>query len=264
MSFLKVTSIGYHHEHESTFCIDRPNGMGDNWLFLLIKSPAIFRIDGIDYMVRPDSFILYPAGMPEWYSACEETYIDDWIHFTASGADAALLQKLGIPFGVPTHLGQISGLSAVIRNMTYEFYSEKPYKEEIVRLQLFHVFYQLARLLLGTVAEQGNGIHDDALVRLRQRIYQDTRKIGSVEEMAKELSMSQSSFQHTYKKLFGCSVTADISESRILHAQNLLTSTTLTLREVAEQSGYSGEFHFMRHFKQHTGMTPTEYREHSR
>ncbi|MBP0987857.1 MAG: helix-turn-helix transcriptional regulator, partial [Oscillospiraceae bacterium] len=66
--------------------------------------------------------------------------------------------------------------------------------------------------------------------------------------------------QHSYKSLFGVSITADISESRVNRAKSLLSTSTMPLRQIAEQCGYHSEFHLMRQFKEQTGMTPSEYR----
>jgi len=260
---MEIYSIGYHHAHEKTFCIDRPYGMGDCWLFLLVKTEAVFIIDGMEHYVQPGSFMLYSGSMPEHYGACDDTYIDDWFHFGVSREDEELLGELDIPVGVPTKLPTTAELSSLIRTMTYEFYTGGAYSRQVMEAYLQVLFHKLSRLLHepAQCIPEGTNPHFDALIRLREEIYRDIRRIGSVSEMAQQLSMSQSAFQHTYKKLFGTNVTSDIAQSRIQHAKTLLTTTNLPLRQVAEGSGYSSEFHLMRHFKSYTGMTPTEFRK---
>jgi AraC family transcriptional regulator of arabinose operon len=73
--------------------------------------------------------------------------------------------------------------------------------------------------------------------------------------------MSMSSFQHTYKQMFGVNVMTDIIHSRLQYAKALLATTDLTLDSIAAQSGYSNAFHLMRQFKAKLGLTPTEYRK---
>ena len=48
---------------------------------------------------------------------------------------------------------------------------------------------------------------------------------------------------------------------RIEHAKYILTTTDLTLEQIAEICGYSNEVHFYRQFKQITGLTPSKYRK---
>lgn len=258
---MDILSIGYHHEHDSHFCIDRPYGLGDNWLFLVLHTPAVFTVDGEELESLPNSYILYSESMPEHYRAAGEHYIDDWFHFSVKPEDEQFLEKLGIILNRPVPLGDASELSALIRSMTHEFYTGRMHSREIVTLQMRMLFFKLSRLIRDGAQMRDLVPGCEDLIRLREEIYRDVSKIDTVSGMASRLSMSQSAFQHTYKRLFGTNVTADITRSRIQHAQALLTSTDLPLREIALHSGYTSEFHLMRHFKNHTGMTPTEYRQ---
>lgn len=45
-----IHNVGYHHQHDSDFKIERPTGTGD-LLFLLVKTDAIFSLDGQDFLV---------------------------------------------------------------------------------------------------------------------------------------------------------------------------------------------------------------------
>ena len=85
-------------------------------------------------------------------------------------------------------------------------------------------------------------------------------RVGNVDDLAAEAGMSRSGFQHLYKKLFGTTVIKDIIEGRLQKAKRLLSSTCLTIKEIAAVCGYSNEYSFMRQFRERTGKTPTEYR----
>ncbi len=150
--------------------------------------------------------------------------------------------------------------------MTHEFYTGNLYSADLVDLYLKTLFFKLSRLLHSTVRTlpESNSSRYDSMIYLREDIYRNIRDVGTVSEMARNMSMSQSTFQHTYKKIFGTNVMSDINRARILQAQMLLSTTNLPLRKIAERSGYTSEFHLMRHFKTHTGLTPTEYRKKSR
>ena len=91
--------------------------------------------------------------------------------------------------------------------------------------------------------------------------FPDTFK--NIEHMANYVNLSVSSFQHTYKKIFGHSVINDVIAGRINKAKKLLESTNDTVAEIGEKCGYKTEYHFMRQFKEQTCMTPTEYRNQS-
>lgn len=79
--------------------------------------------------------------------------------------------------------------------------------------------------------------------------------------MAASVNMSCSGFQYLYKKIFGVSVINYVISGRVEPAKRLLSSTDLTVAEIALKCGYSTEYNFMRQFKSKTGKTPTEYRK---
>ena len=77
---MKCLCVGYHHIHDGRFEVDRPDGSGD-WLLLIVKSPAVFCIDGEEIHTKAGSYIIFPLHAPLKYSADGDIYIDDWLHF---------------------------------------------------------------------------------------------------------------------------------------------------------------------------------------
>ncbi len=259
---MEIHSIGYHHAHDSSFVIDRPDGCGQSWLFLLFHTPVTVRVGGQNVQVSAGNCMIYSAGTPQYYAACEEHYMDDWFHFTVEPMDTVLFRELDIPLNTPLQLADAAECSALVRTMTYEHHNSKLYHVDIVELYMKILFIQISRQVHAPRlrATQKASVKHDQLVALRWRIFHQIESVGSVSELAAELSMSVSTLQHSYKSLFGENLTHDIVLSRVEKAKILLASTDLPLRLIAEQSGYHNEFHMMRQFKERTGMTASEYR----
>ena len=259
---MDLYSIGYHHSHDRNFVIDRPDGISPSWLFLLFHGEAEVRIGRELHRVQKSSVIIYTDGTPQYYRACNDYYMDDWFHFTVDEADRKLFRELDIPLNRPFPIGGAAECSEIIRAMTYEFYNSKDYHYDIALLYLQMMLFHLSRDV--HTKPQSSAMKAsakyDRLVTMRWQIQHTPEIIGSVQELADVYAMSVSSLQHSYKALFGVSITADIAESRVNRAKNLLSTTTMPLRQIAEQCGYHSEFHLMRQFKMATGMTPSEYR----
>ena len=81
---MKINKIGYNHRHYADFFVSRPNGSGDN-LLLLLKTPAIFEINGEEIHTEKDSFILFRDGTPQNYRSAGGEFANDWFHFTYDG-----------------------------------------------------------------------------------------------------------------------------------------------------------------------------------
>lgn len=256
---MRIVNIGYNHSHDADFSINRPTGSGD-WLLLLLKTSAIFTFDGRDTVTSPDSFILFRKDTPQIYRANGFVFTNDWFHFTIEKSEAALFDALDIPFDKIVQLGDINSLSMIIQNMCYENYSTNLYKTDSAELFMKLFFVKLSEKLHYVKDDKINSFYDKMSL-MRTKIYNMPYTQWSVNWLAHELALSKSYFQHLYKETFGVSVMSDVVNSRVQHGKYLLKSTDYTVKKIAELCGYHNEIHFMRQFKEKTGMTPSEYRE---
>ncbi|MAC50984.1 MAG: AraC family transcriptional regulator [Gimesia sp.] len=82
----------------------------------------------------------------------------------------------------------------------------------------------------------------------------------TVTELAALMGLSTSQFQRRFRKLFDTSPASYISHVRVQAACRLLTSTTDTISQIANQTGFYDHSHFSKVFKSQTGVSPTVYR----
>lgn len=82
----------------------------------------------------------------------------------------------------------------------------------------------------------------------------------SVASVAENFNYSPSYLSTIYKRRFGIGITGQIRRIRIERAQELLLSTSMGVRQIAEACGYDDPKYFMRVFKRFSGLTPTRYR----
>ena len=260
---MKIGSIGYNYSHGADFVIDRPDGWGA-WLFLLIKSHAIFELNGKISEVKKNSFIIFSPDMPCKYRAAEDVYTDDWAYFSADASDAEKFSRLGIAVNEVVYIGNTDELSQLMHVMAYEFYSAAAYKDEIMEYYTNILLLKLSRIIQSGVGGSSSDLAEKnhRFTQLRTLIFASPENFSDIDKMASEAGMSRSGFQHLYKKMFGVSVMTDVISGRIDRAKRLLSSTNLTVKEIAERCGYNNEYNFMRQFKEKTGRTPTEYRKH--
>jgi len=256
---MDINNIGYNHCHDADFIINRPTGSGD-YLMLLLRTSAIFTINGEDLIAEPNSFILYRKGTPQYYKANGAQFSNDWFHFDIPEEELNSLEMLDIPFDRIIPIGDLNELSLIVRNMCYENYSSNAHKKDSIDLYMKLFFIKLSEKIHSV--EQGkSGSHYDKLSILRSQIYNMPYYDWNVEGLSHQLTMSPSYFQHLYKDIFGISVMNDVIQSRIEHAKYLLSTTDISVTQIAEMCGYKCELHFMRQFKSRMQMTPSEYRK---
>lgn len=79
-------------------------------------------------------------------------------------------------------------------------------------------------------------------------------------DVANALGVSVRSLSRRFAAETGQTVTGRLTQIRMEHARQLLSSTQLPVHEVARRSGFDNEFYFSRAFKQHEGLSPSAYR----
>ena len=93
--------------------------------------------------------------------------------------------------------------------------------------------------------------------RILQREYSRPLRVA---EIAERLGVSESYLRHHFVKTYGKGMTKWLSDLRIARAQELLAHTMLSHQEIARQCGLNNEYYFSYKFRQHTGISPRNYR----
>jgi len=81
------------------------------------------------------------------------------------------------------------------------------------------------------------------------------------DRLAEILFLSPVYLGKVYKQASGKTIPERITECRLAHARRLLAATRLSVAQIAEETGFSGQGYFATVFKKTMGMTPKEYRD---
>ncbi len=252
----ELHALGIGYRHDSSFSIERPEGSGDN-LLVIFKSAAKVKINGIFVSVPPDTAIVYGKNSYQCYCADGEAYANHWVHFDFA-EDTAFLKRINLPLDTIINVTDISSVENILTQISVESVSDGENKSECIDLLLKLL---MAKLGDGAKKNEHHSVHYNALCALRAEIYRSTGKCGSVAELAEKLLLSPSHFQSLYKKEFGVSCYEDVISARIEKAKYYLLNTSLSVKSIAELCGCENDVHFIRQFRQRTGMTAGEYRK---
>ena len=81
-----------------------------------------------------------------------------------------------------------------------------------------------------------------------------------VDRLAAAAHVSRRTFDRRFREAAGCSPLQWLLHQRVLHAQELLSMTTLTIDAVARASGFSDGVALRPHFRRLLGVSPQSYR----
>jgi AraC family transcriptional regulator len=80
-------------------------------------------------------------------------------------------------------------------------------------------------------------------------------------EIAKRVKVHPVHLAREYRRYFNCTIGEQIRRLRVEYACEQLTTTDLSLADIALASGFSDQSHFSVRFKQQIGTAPSHYRQ---
>lgn len=100
----------------------------------------------------------------------------------------------------------------------------------------------------------------DWILRARAVLESDLTQELAIDEAAARFSMSTPAFRRKFARLAGESPARYRSTRRIDRACELMQTTALRDKEIADKLGFCDEFYFSRRFREITGKSPREFR----
>lgn len=270
---LSVSTVGYEtiapgapypsdrHLDGYRFSTESGRVLGEYQLVYIPQGRGTFRSASLPATpIGPGTiFLLFPG---EWHTYAPDPangWTQYWIGFKGANMDARVangfLDRREPIFSV--------GVSERIVRMYMEAVevasSEKPFFQQTLA--------GIANYLIGLVysLDRGNtiggdsrlsGLIDRARVMMRENI--DTPL--SIQDIASRLGMSYSSFRKAFKKYTGQSPAQYHMHLRLLRAQDLLSSTSLPVKEIAYMLRFESADYFSTLFRRKTGLCPGDLR----
>lgn len=132
---------------------------------------------------------------------------------------------------------------------------------------LTHILSRIATRFLGEYAvaeakESRRAAH--RFGRVINYINEHLHEVIDVATLYEVAHLSRSQFSVAFRAAFGTSVTTYVQQQRVSRAKRMLLSTSMTVAQIAEATGFESSSFFTRVFKKHSkGMSPIAYRRRS-
>ena len=104
----------------------------------------------------------------------------------------------------------------------------------------------------------------EAMARVIEYIRKNYARPVTAHEIARAVSLSRSALFELFQVTYGMPPHEYLTEYRLSLAKNMLMRTSLSVTEIAEQTGFRDIFAFSRRFKARNGISPSEYRRRNR
>lgn len=150
-------------------------------------------------------------------------------------------------------------MNRIINKAVRELNDRKSNFDVLTRLYLAELFILISRELDKQLyfANKQSDAHTEAII---QYIHSNYNQTIQFELFAKELGISSRYLRHNFKKKIGVGPKAYLVEYRINKALELFKDQSLSIKEIAFDSGFVSQQYFSKVFKEYIGITPYEYR----
>lgn len=237
-----------------------PGAVPKYYNFFHVMGPMDVLVNGEMVRTKPNACIISRPKQIRGFYFFEDTRMN-WTHNDVS--IEPLLEQYELPIGEVFYPANPEFITDIFRRIKREFYSDNLYKERVLDGYMEELLIKLFRSIQPEAQKVNISTKEEKVLQdLRWQLLSKPEKNWTVEEMAKEMSLSVSRFHAVYKALFGISPIKDLINAKVEQSKSvLLMDRDATLTSVAEKLGYKNQYHFIRQFKAVTGITPGTYRK---
>lgn len=239
--------------------IERPFGRSD-WLLLYIATGSeSFFINGEKKTAQPGSFIIFKPGEAQTH-ICEHEGVSEfyYVHFEFENSEA---QKL-IPFRSSEiySTNSAGAFSEAFQHIITELQQGRLCYKEICVALFKTLIFSIKRKL--DEDSEKSGSESAKLVRKAVHMINLTwNKTENLEYYAEQSRISKFHLSRLFKAETGLTVIAYRNRIRLRHAEEMLTDSTASISEIAQECGYESPQYFCDAFKKVYGVSPSEYRK---
>lgn len=153
-------------------------------------------------------------------------------------------------------------IKSMFLDMLAEYRKNTPYKELILQGMLFRLFTTILEEHIGVAQPYTNPSPLTPPIINAIAYMEHHYKIQpSLEDVARHIGFSTRHFSRLFHKQLGMSFNTYMNNIQIRHVQLLLSNTSLSIMEIAQETGYCHGDYLSAQFKKKTGMTPSQYRK---
>ncbi len=249
--FLYPTIIG-QFDYEGGYSVHRKQF--DSFLIMAVTEGECFlHLNGKHYHAQKGDLVLLDCYREHEYGT-DSGFSCLWIHFDGVLA-RAYYEHISALFGPVIRVPQFDMLHYQIREIYRDFHRHMAIDESGESVRLMLAFSLLLTPQLPEKKQSYDGIRL-ALSYITNHFAEPIQ----LEKLAEIAALSPYYFSRLFARETGLTPHQYIIQTRISSAKYLLTTSDLSVKEIAYQTGFRDESSFCTAFKKYAGDTPSSYR----
>lgn len=207
-----------------------------------------------------DMFLLFPGEWHTYHPDPRLGWKSRWIGFKGKNMDDRVRVGFLSPEKPIYHIGFSSEIESLYMRAYKVAVEEAAFSQQVMAgivNDLIGMMYSLQRNI--ELSKDQNQV--DMVSKARMLIRDSLEKELTIQQIAKLLGISYSSFRKLFKEYTGLSPATYQQELRLLRAKELLTTTEFSIKQIAYRLQFESPDYFSAKFKAKMGYKPSELRE---
>lgn len=211
--------------------------------------------------LRPgDMFLLFPGEWHSYHPSAKTGWESYWIGFKGLNMDQRVRSGFLTPQKPIYHIGYSDAIVELYRQAYDAALEEAAYSQQLMAGIVNHLIGMMYSLERNIELKTRSQIHFDMISKARLRIRESLESPLTIQQVAEEMGVSYSNFRKLFKEFTGLSPAVYQQDLRLQRAKELLTTTDMSIKEIAYQLNFESPDYFSAKFKMKTGRRPTELR----
>lgn len=271
---LTISTVGYEdiapgesypttgHADGYYFDVDKGRELNEYQMLYTVEGKGEFESASSGGRIRVkegDVFLLFPG---EWHTYHPDPKIgwkQYWIGFKGRNMDDRVAAGFLSAGKSVYHIGYSTQIISLYKDAMQAAIEEKAYMQQLLAGIVNHLIGLMYALERNIILNK-NTAHVDMVMRAQQYIRESLESTLSIQDIAEKLSVSYSTLRKQFKDYTGLSPAIYQQDLKLQRAKELLTTTNLSIKEIAYRLNFDSPDYFSAKFKVKTGRKPSEMR----
>ena len=271
---LTVTTIGYEeiapgdeyptHGHADGyyFTVDHGRELNEYQLLYLPEGKGEFHSATVPEakLCEGDLFLLFPGEWHSYRPHAKTGWKSYWIGFKGKNIDDRVMAGFLSPAKPIYHVGFSDAIVSLYKQAYATAIEEAAYSQQLLAGIVNHLVGMMYSLERNIQLNSRSQNHVEMISRARLLIRESLESSLTIQQVAEEMGVSYSNFRKLFKEYTGLSPAVYQQDLRLQRAKELLSTTDMSIKEIAYQLNFESPDYFSAKFKAKTGRRPTELR----
>jgi AraC-like DNA-binding protein len=271
---LTVTTIGYEeigprdpyptrgHADGYYFELDKGRELPEYQLLYITEGTGIFHSRTVPEarLREGDFFLLFPGEWHSYHPTPPRGWKKYWIGFKGRNMDDRVRAGFLSPTKPIYHVGFSDDIVHLYKEAFEAANREEAYSQQLMAGIVNHLIGKMYSLERNIELMSRSQAHVNMINRARLRIRESLESNLTIQQVAQDMGVSYSNFRKLFKEHTGLSPATYQQDLRLQRAKELLTTTDMSIKEIAYRLNFESPDYFSAKFKAKTGRKPSDLR----